>query len=232
MVEFAESVNGSVYRIVAASLLATSWMVAVAYPLIDLVYRRGKFDLADSELTSVYFFCFSLSLLFWAAQGLYARAFYAAGDTLTPMIAGTLITIASLPIYSQLYRTYSVLGLAIASNIGILANTLVAAWLLDRRKLVPLSELNWMELGKSALTAVAAGWISLTVSRLVPTGEGRKGDLLALALASITWAAAVAAGLFLLRSTLPNDLRRKPRTAYPAVAETQAEQTLDAGREP
>jgi len=232
MVEFAESVNGSVYRIVAASLLATSWMVAVAHPLIDLVYRRGKFDLADSELTSVYFFCFSLSLLFWAAQGLYARAFYAAGDTLTPMIAGTLITIASLPIYSQLYRTYSVLGLAIASNIGILANTLAAAWLLDRRKLVPLSKLNWMELSKSALTAVAAGWISLTVSRLVPTGEGRKGDLLMLALASITWAAAVAVGLFLLRSTLPNDLRRKPRTAYPAVAETQAEQTLDAGREP
>jgi putative peptidoglycan lipid II flippase len=232
MVEFAESVNGSVYRIVAASLLATSWMVAVAHPLIDLVYRRGKFDLADSELTSVYFFCFSLSLLFWAAQGLYARAFYAAGDTLTPMIAGTLITIASLPIYSQLYRTYSVLGLAIASNIGILANTLVAAWLLDRRKLVPLSNLNWLELSKSALTAVAAGWISLTVSRLVPAGEGRKGDLLMLTLASITWAAAVAAGLFLLRSTLPNDLRRKPRTAYPAVAETQAEQTLDAGREP
>ena len=232
MVEFAESVNGSVYRIVAASLLATSWMVAVAHPLIDLVYRRGKFNLADSELTSVYFFCFSLSLLFWAAQGLYARAFYAAGDTLTPMIAGTLITIASLPIYSQLYRTYSVLGLAIASNIGILANTIVAAWLLDRRKLVPLSKLNWMELSKSALTAVAAGWISLTVSRLVPTGEGRKGDLLMLALASITWAAAVAVGLFLLRSTLPNDLRRKPRTAYPAVAETQAEQTLDAGREP
>jgi len=232
MVEFAESVNGSVYRIVAASLLATSWMVAVAHPLIDLVYRRGKFDLADSELTSVYFFCFSLSLLFWAAQGLYARAFYAAGDTLTPMIAGTLITIASLPIYSQLYRTYSVLGLAIASNIGILANTIVAAWLLDRRQLVPLSKLNWLELSKSALTAVAAGWISLTVSRLVPAGEGRKGDLLMLTLASITWAAAVAAGLFLLRSTLPNDLRRKPRTAYPAVAETQAEQTLDAGREP
>jgi putative peptidoglycan lipid II flippase len=232
MVEFAQSVNGSVYRIVAASLLATSWMVAVAYPLVGLVYRRGRFDLTDSQLTSLYFLCFSFSLLFWAAQGLYARAFYAAGDTLTPMIAGTLITIASLPIYSLLFRTYSVLGLAIASNIGIVANTLVAAWLLDRRKLVPLSKLNWMELGKSALTAVAAGWISLTISRLAPTGEGRKGDLLALALASITWAAAVAAGLFLLRSTLPSDLRRKPRTAYPAVAETQAEQTLDAGREP
>lgn len=230
--EFAQTVNGSVYRIVAASLLATSWMVAVAYPLVDLVYRRGKFDLTDSQLTSLYFFCFSLSLLLWAAQGLYARAFYAAGDTLTPMIAGTLITIASLPVYSLLFHTYSVLGLAIASNIGILANTLVAAWLLDRRKLVPLSQLNWKEIGKAALTAVIAGWLSLKVSQLIPADDGRKGDLLILALATITWAAAVAAGLFLLRSTLPNDLRRKRRTAYPAVAEAQAEQTIDAGREP
>jgi putative peptidoglycan lipid II flippase len=232
LVEFAETVNGSVYRIVAASLLATSWMVAAAYPLVDLVYRRGKFDLADSQLTALYFFCFSLSLLFWAAQGLYARAFYAAGDTLTPMIAGTLITIASLPVYSMLFHTYSVLGLAIASNIGIVANTVVAAWLLNRRKLVPLSQLNWKEIGKAALTAIVAGWLSLEVSRLIPSNGSRKGDLLSLALASITWAAAVAAGLWLLRSTLPGDLRRKPATAYPAVAQTQAEQTMDAGREP
>src|SRR4029453_13922681 len=91
MAEFAETVNGSVYRIVAAPLLAPSWMVAAPFPLVDLVYRRGLFHIADSKLTALYFYCFSLSLLFWAAQGLYARAFYAAGATLTPVLAGTLI---------------------------------------------------------------------------------------------------------------------------------------------
>ena len=41
--EFAATVNDSVYRVSAASLLATAWMMAAALPLIDLVYRRGKF---------------------------------------------------------------------------------------------------------------------------------------------------------------------------------------------
>src|SRR5512138_2158370 len=58
LAEFADTVNGSIYRIVAASLLATSWMVAVAYPFVDLVYRRGRFDLADSRSTALYFFVF------------------------------------------------------------------------------------------------------------------------------------------------------------------------------
>ncbi len=98
--EFAATVNASVYRITAASLLMTGWMMAVAVPLIDLVYRRGHFTFADSESTALYFFWFSLSLALWSCQALYARAFYASGNTLTPMIATSLITLASLPMYA------------------------------------------------------------------------------------------------------------------------------------
>ena len=74
--EFADTVNDSVYRVSAASLLATGWMMVAALPLIDLVYRRGKFLFTDTETSAVYFFWFSLSLVLWSAQGLYARAFY------------------------------------------------------------------------------------------------------------------------------------------------------------
>src|SRR5579862_5172875 len=99
-------------------------MMAAAFPLIDLVYRRGRFLVSDTRTTAVYFFWFALSLAFWSAQALYARAFYAAGDTLTPMVASTIITVASIPMYGFLFRTMSVTGLAIASDIGIVANTL------------------------------------------------------------------------------------------------------------
>src|SRR5450755_3253741 len=97
--EFALTVNQSVYRISAASLLATALMVPASLPLVDLAFRRGHFTFADSLSTSIYFAWFSLSLALWSAQALYARAFYAAGDTLTPMVASTLIVIASLPMY-------------------------------------------------------------------------------------------------------------------------------------
>src|ERR1700685_19803 len=54
--EFADTVNASVYRVTAAALLMTGLMMAVALPLIDLVYRRGRFSFADSESTALYFF--------------------------------------------------------------------------------------------------------------------------------------------------------------------------------
>src|SRR5580700_3883096 len=146
--EFSATVNGSVYRITATSLLVTSLMTVASLPLLDLVYRRGRFQFSDSQTTAIYFFWFSLSLAFWAAQALYARAFYAAGNTLTPMIASSIITLASIPMYSALFHAFSTVGLAIASDVGIAANTLALAILLHQRKLVPTDELQWMELGK------------------------------------------------------------------------------------
>jgi putative peptidoglycan lipid II flippase len=234
--EFADTVNDSVYRVSAASFLATGWMMAAAFPLIDLVYRRGRFLLSDTQTTTVYFFWFALSLALWSAQGLYARAFYAAGDTLTPMVAVTVITSASLPLYSVLFHRYGVVGLAYASDIGIGANLLALALLLHYRKLVSLRTLRWDELGKSALTAVVAGGISLQVAKIVTplvAGHGsRVTDLLQLGLVSVTWAAATALGLWLLKSQLPNDLRRRKKIAYPAVAENEGKEILGAGTQP
>ena len=234
--EFATTVNDSVYRVAAASFLATGWMMAAAFPLIDLVYRRGRFLVSDTQTTAIYFFWFSLSLALWSAQGLYARAFYAAGDTLTPMVAVTLITSASLPIYSVLFHRYGVVGLAWASDIGIGANLLALACLLHYRKMVSLKTLRWDELGKSALTAVVAGAISLEVAKSVPLpayGHGsRITDMLQLGLISVTWAAATAVGLWLLKSQLPNDLRRRKKIAYPAVAQNEGKEIMDAGTQP
>jgi putative peptidoglycan lipid II flippase len=234
--EFADTVNDSVYRVSAASFLATAWMMAAAFPLIDLVYRRGRFLVSDTQTTTVYFFWFSLSLALWSAQGLYARAFYAAGDTLTPMAAVTVITSASLPVYSWLFHHYGVVGLAWASDIGIGMNLLALAWLLHYRKLVSLATLRWGELGKSALTAAIAGGISLEVAKIVTpivSGRGtRITDLLQLGLVSVTWAAATAVGLWLLKSQLPNDLRRRRATAYRAVAQGESKEILGSGTQP
>ena len=230
--EFAAIVNGSVYRITAASLLLTGWMMAIAVPLIDLVYRRGHFTFADSESTGLYFFWFSLSLALWSSQALYARAFYASGNTLTPMVATSLITLASLPMYSLLFRTLSVTGLAIASDLGITANAITIALLLHFRGMVPLGGLHWKELGKAALIGAVSGGLSYAVMRNVQLNGSRSADLAALTLGSLTWAAAVAAGLWLLRSELPADLRRKRSTAFPRVAEGQVSETMATGKEP
>lgn len=234
--EFDQTVNDSVYRVSAAALLATGWMMVAALPLIDLVYRRGKFLFSDSQTSAIYFFWFSLSLVLWSAQGLYARAFYAAGNTLTPMIAVTIITVVSLPIYSVLFHTFGVVGLAWASDIGIGLNLIALAGLLHWRKLVRLGGMRWRELGKALVAAVVAGALSFEVAKTVPiSAAGHRiwlEDVTQLALVTLTWAAAALGVLWLLGSELPRDLRRRRQTAYPGVAQAESKEIMGGGREP
>jgi putative peptidoglycan lipid II flippase len=133
------------------------------------------------------------------------------------MVASTVITIASLVVYRALFHAFSVVGLAIASDIGIVANTVAAAVLLHRRKLVSLWDLPWVELGKAILVAAVAGGLSWSVVRMIPLRGSRAADLESLALSGITWAGATAAGLWLLRSELPQALRRKRASGSPTA---------------
>jgi hypothetical protein len=125
-----------------------------------------------------------------------------------------------------------VTGLAVASDVGIAANAIAIALLLHIRGMVPLGGLHWKELGKAAAIGVVSGGLSYAVMRGVPLDGSRSADVAALALGSLTWAAAVAGGLWLLRSQLPGDLRRRKPIAVPGVVEGQTAETMASGREP
>src|ERR1700691_868586 len=114
---FADTVNRTVYRISAVAFLASAWMMSAALPIIDLAFRHGHFTFVDAQETATYFFWFALSLALWCAQAQYARAFYGAGNTLTPMVASTIIVVLSLPIYRSFFHQFGVTGLAIASDV-------------------------------------------------------------------------------------------------------------------
>jgi hypothetical protein len=98
--------------------------------------------------------------------------------------------------------------------------------------MVPFAGLNWKELGKAALVGAVSGGLSYEVMRTISLNGSRRADLLALALGTLTWAAAVAAGLWLLRSELPADLSRKKSATFPSVAEGQTAETMATGKEP
>lgn len=212
MNEFSTTVNDSVRRVFSVAMLVSSLMVAASLPLIDLVFRRGQLHFSDSEITAVYFSWFAVSLAFWVSQALYARAFYAAGNTLTPMIASTVITLASLPVYAALFRGFDVVGLVVASDLGIAANCIVTAFLLHSRGLVSARDLGWSEIAKALAISAAAALAGLRVSTLVPLHGSRAADLKALTLVAIAWTIVVALGLWISKSSLPQDLRRRRRS--------------------
>jgi putative peptidoglycan lipid II flippase len=154
--EFAVGVADSVSRVTSLGLLAASAMVALAVPLVELLFMGGRFSMGDARECAGYFAIFSISLFLWSAQAIYARAFYAAGNTFVPMAAGTLVTLISLPIYYTLYHMYGAIGLAVASNLGIALQTVVLAVLLHQRRMVSLVSLDYAEMGRCLLAAVVS----------------------------------------------------------------------------
>jgi putative peptidoglycan lipid II flippase len=214
---FAAAVNRSVSRLVAFSLLGSAAMIALAQPAVDLIFRRGSFNAADATSTATYFAIFAISLALWTAQAIYARAFYAAGETFAPMLAGTIITIVSIPIYWQLHQHFGVIGLAWASNLAILLQTGTLAILAHRRALVPLfgpadsqySGPDRPEIARAAIAAIVSLAGATLALHLIPQPQTYRGDITALIIGGLTWAILAAATLHLTGSKLLTQLRSR-----------------------
>ena len=206
--DFAVEVADSVSRVSALGLLAASGMIALAPALVDLVLRGGQYKAVDTAQTAGYFAVFSIALFLWSAQAIYARAFYAAGNTLTPMIAGSAVTLVSWPIYAALFRWHGVTGLAIASDIGITLQTLSLAVLLHQLpgwSPFPFS-IDYRELGRCLVAGAVSGaavWAAVFgVSHVLPL-QTRWLDAGELVFGSALWLALAGWLLDRLGSALP-----------------------------
>lgn len=206
--DFSASVSRSVSRLFAVGMLVSAWMIALAPWLLDL-FRGGKFNHAATAETTRLFSILSVTLAIWAVQGIYARSFYAASDTRTPAITGTLITVLSIPMYWSLFYTLGLEGLALASDLGILVQTGTLAVLLHRKRLVNFSHLEFGELGRSFAAAVAALLAAGAVVRALPHVSSHSGDLLIIAIGTAVWALLCFGVLRLTGSRLPNQLLRR-----------------------
>jgi putative peptidoglycan lipid II flippase len=206
--DFSASVGRSVSRLFAVGMIVSAWMIALAPWLMDL-FRGGRFNRADAVSIAQLFTILAITLALWAVQGIYARAFYAASDTRTPAITGTLITVLSIPMYWGLFHARGLTGLAIASDIGILVQTAALAILLHRKRLVSLAHLEFGELGRALLAALVAYAATAAAAHLLPPVSTHLKDIVTIALASIAWLVAAALTLFATGSKLPAQILRR-----------------------
>jgi putative peptidoglycan lipid II flippase len=215
--DFATQVADSVSRVSALGLLAASAMVALGQPAIDLVFTGGRFSSADARECAAYFAVFSVSLFLWSAQAIYARAFYAAQNTLVPMTAATIVTVVSLPIYWTFYHWRGAMGLAIASDIGIALQTGTIAVLLHKRRMVSLASLDFAEMGRCLLAALTSGacvWMVIwgfggLLGHLHIPAQSRWIDLVQLVAGTAVWVVAAKWILEKTGSALPRVMMKR-----------------------
>ena len=155
--EFAMGVADSVSRVIALGLLVASIMIALAQPIVGLVFGGGRFTPNDVNHTALFFALYTISLFAWSAQAIYARAFYAAGITWLPMLASTIILVVAFPLYGLGYAHWGAGGVALASDVGIVLQAATLAVLLHQRHMVSLASLDYAEMGRCLLAALSSG---------------------------------------------------------------------------
>jgi putative peptidoglycan lipid II flippase len=123
------TLKGVILLLVPVSALT----IAQRSPLVYFVFSHTRLHAADLRATAVSLGVFSIAMFAWGAQNIVARGFYAARDTLTPAITGTVITFVSLPVYWELSRRWQYLGLALSSSLAVITYAIILFILLARR---------------------------------------------------------------------------------------------------
>lgn len=121
---------------ISTSLLLTIplsiWMIAAGQPIMGLIFRGGQFGLEEAVASGPLLQIMLLAVPLWAVQMVLGRGFYAHGDTLTPALAGTAVTVASVPLFF-LCLPLGAQGIAWVMLLGVAAYVAVIMILWRRR---------------------------------------------------------------------------------------------------
>lgn len=134
--------------------------------VIQIVYERGVFDRTATLMTSSAFFFYAAGLLFIAINDLITKAYFSIRDTKSPMIFSGISVIINITLSLILMRSMAHSGLALATSIAALCNTLLL-WTGIRRKYKQIKLLEsrnkLIKIIISAITAVGGSYIVYSV---------------------------------------------------------------------
>ncbi|HVI41638.1 MAG TPA: lipid II flippase MurJ, partial [Anaerovoracaceae bacterium] len=146
-------------------------MVAIPFSLgailyrsqvVQVVYERGAFDSSATALTSSAFAFYAVGLVFMAVNDLLTRTYYSMHDMKLPMIfAGISVTI-DIVLNLILVRSMAHNGLALATSIGFMSNTvlLLSGLRIKYPKIrVVESYKELIRIVTAAVTAVGISWL-------------------------------------------------------------------------
>jgi putative peptidoglycan lipid II flippase len=159
------------------NLFASVILVVLAEPIVRLLFERGRFDPGSTAEVSVALACLAPGLVAFSSVNILARAFYALGDTMTPMRISVFCLGSNLALVLVLVEPFRAAGLGLANSVTSFLNFGLLAYSLRRK----LGRLDFGELlgGLYALAvaAILAGLTAWGVSRAWHSSMGH-GTLL------------------------------------------------------
>jgi putative peptidoglycan lipid II flippase len=198
------SLLGRSLRMMLFVMLPIAVVAAVAaQPIVTILFGYGKVDATGIDLTVRALTAFLVALPSETAIVLLARAFYAARDTRTPVVAALAAVALSVAISVALAPSLGVVGLALGIAIASWLEALILFGLLARR--VPTLDVAGIARGGLLATACAAVtgaavWLVLDAGRLaLGSTPGKIGIVGELAVAGLATAVVYLGLAWLLR---------------------------------
>jgi len=157
--------NGMAY-LIFINLLMSILLITLAEPMVRLLFERGKFDASATLRAAFALKCLAGSLVAYSLVNVLARAFYALGDTRTPMKISLVCLVLNLVLSLALVWPLRQGGLGLANTISSAINLGLLLFALRKKlKHLDLAPLKSMLLPLAFAAMVAVG-ITLLLSGL------------------------------------------------------------------
>lgn len=151
--EFRKTVAEGVNHLVFVNLLATVFLVLLAEPIVRLLFERGRFDAASTDMAYTALAALAPGLIAFSLVNILARAFYALGDTRTPMRIAIFCLVANLLLTAVFIIPFRQVGMGLANSASALLNVLLLTLALKKK----LGRLDWAEVRQPLLRVATAG---------------------------------------------------------------------------
>ena len=116
--EFGLAVRGTLKAMIFLLIPMTVGLMALAEPVVALIYQRGEFGMLATEMTSAALFFFALGMVGYGVQNILSRAFYANQDGKTPFYSGLVSIIINAVMCWLLLKPMGIGGLALAAAVS------------------------------------------------------------------------------------------------------------------
>lgn len=177
---FNDSISKGMNIILIISLPCSLGAMLYSNPVVSLVYERGAFDGASTDLTSGAFFYYSIGLTFVAINALLVKAFYAMEDMKTPVVCGVIGAGSNIILNLLLLGPMAHRGLALATSVAAMLNASMLYYLMRRKypnvQIIKDKQGVW-KIGLSAVVSVFVSWLvfiglhdNLGLARIISLG--------------------------------------------------------------
>jgi len=147
-----QTMSYSVRLIAFITLPATAALIILAEPIVRALFQFGAFDQHSTDATAFALRFHALGLFFIGQGRVLTQVFFAYKDLRTPLYVGLADAVLNIGLCLTLSRWLEQGGIALASSLAALGNSIVLQWLLRRK----LGALGMKQLAARVLRIVLA----------------------------------------------------------------------------